>query len=158
MSDDMTRETKTTQTPGTPIGRIRRLMILILSPVLVVAGLIYIYLYNPNVKSSLYIPCIMYETTGLYCTGCGNTRALHALVHLDFVGVLHNNLLFIPLFAFLFWLLLGEYLKLLLGRKVLWAPKKYSLVCLILFAVAVVAFTILRNIPLYPFTWLAPGF
>jgi hypothetical protein len=157
MSENNTNETKPIHMPGSMAGRIGRLAILILSPVLAAAGLFYIYSYNPNVKSSLYIPCIIYETTGLYCPGCGNTRALHALVHLDFWGAIQNNLLFIPLFALLFWLLLGEYLKLLLGRRVLWVPKKYPLAFIIVFAVAVVAFTILRNFPIPPFTWLAPG-
>jgi len=136
--------------------RMGRLFVLIGTPLLAAAGFLYVFMFNPGSQSRLFIPCPVNATTGLYCPGCGNTRALHALVHLDFIGMLNYNLLFPFVFVILGWLLTGEYLHLLMGRRILWLPKRVSPVIIALACVAVVAFTILRNVPVYPFTILAP--
>jgi len=133
-----------------------RLFVLIGAPVLAAIGLFYIYTFNPVTQKILFFPCPVYSYTGLYCPGCGNTRALHALVHFDFAGMLDYNLLFPFLFIILGWLLTGEYLNLLLGRRVLWLPKQVHPVIIALSCLAVAAFTILRNVPVFPFTILAP--
>lgn len=133
-----------------------RLFVLIGTPLLMAAGFFYIFTFNPVSQNRLFIPCPLNAVTGLYCPGCGNTRALHSLVHLDFIGMLNYNLLFPFVFVILGWLLTGEYLNLLLGRRVLWLPKRVSPVLIGLACVALAAFTILRNVPVYPFTILAP--
>ena len=38
---------------------------------------------DPNAAGSPLPGCVFYQFTGLYCPGCGMTRALHALVHGD---------------------------------------------------------------------------
>ena len=133
-----------------------RLFVLIGAPVLAVIGLFYIYAFNPVTQKILFVPCPVYFYTGLYCPGCGNTRALHALVHFDFAGMLDYNLLFPFLFFILAWLLTGEYLHLFMGRRVLWLPKQVHPVIIALSCLIVAAFTILRNIPVFPFAILAP--
>lgn len=133
-----------------------RLFVLIGAPILTAIGLFYIYAFNPVTQKILFFPCPVYFYTGLYCPGCGNTRALHALVHFDLAGMLDYNLLFPFLFVILGWLLTGEYLNLLLGRRVLWLPKQVHPVIIALSCLAVAAFTILRNVPVFPFTILAP--
>lgn len=137
--------------------RAGRIFVLIAAPLCLIMGLSYIYFNDPNTQQDKFVPCLTYLLTGLYCPGCGNTRALHALVHLDFPAVLGNNLLFPFLFVILGWLLTGEYLNLLLGRRVLWLPKKVSPVLIVAACAAVIAFTILRNTDIYPFCLLAPG-
>lgn len=138
-------------------GKVMRLIVLIASPLIAAAGFLYIFVFDPNVQARLYIPCFFHLTTGLYCPGCGNTRALHALVHLDFPGVLENNILFPVTFFILTWLLAGEYLNLLLGKRVLWLPKRVPAILIIIGCILMIAFVILRNVPVYPFTILAPG-
>ena len=42
------------------------------------------------------IPCLFYEMTGLKCPGCGITRMLTSLLHLDVVSAFwHNPFLFV---------------------------------------------------------------
>lgn len=87
--------------------------------------------------------CVFYEFTGIYCPGCGATRALHAALHGDVMRSLHCNLLLFPLLlaaVILFW-------------KPAWALKR-SVAFTIL--IVVVGFAVLRNLPWYPFTLLAP--
>ena len=44
------------------------------------------------------IPCMLHKTTGLECPGCGLTRAIAAVVRLDFAAAFDFNLLW-PLYA-----------------------------------------------------------
>jgi len=142
---------------GIVFRRTGRLFVLIGAPLLAAAGLFYVFYFDPITQKKFFIPCFFHLFTGFYCPGCGNTRALHSLMHLDIAGMLNNNLLFPVLFFILVWLLLGEYLNLLLGRRVLWLPRRVPAVLIILACIVVFAFVILRNVPVYPFTILAPG-
>ena len=49
------------------------------------------------------IRCVFHEFTGLSCPGCGNTRAVLALLRLDFAAVLRYNLLFPVQAGYLIW-------------------------------------------------------
>ena len=98
----------------------------------------------PGSPRAKWLPkCMVYRQTGLYCPGCGCTRALSALLRGDLKASLHNNLLLIP----------GSLLAALLIVKPqisLRRPVAIAIVAII------VAFTVLRNIPCAPFTLLAP--
>jgi hypothetical protein len=60
-------------------------------------GLAVVYRFPPT-EYSFYPRCPIYLTTHWLCPGCGSTRALHALLHLDIQGALHYNALFTFLF------------------------------------------------------------
>ena len=63
----------------------------------------YIAANNPHVPGALGL-CPLYATTGLYCPGCGGTRAVYDLAHGDILGALSMNPLFtlaVPLLAVL---------------------------------------------------------
>lgn len=62
-------------------------------------GMAVVYRFPPT-DYSFYPRCPIYLTTHLLCPGCGSTRALHALLHLDIQGALHYNALFTVLFPF----------------------------------------------------------
>ena len=98
----------------------------------------------PGSPHAKWLPkCMFHQTTGLYCPGCGATRALSALLHGDIRSSLHNNLLLFPLLALIVVLIVKPGISLK-------RPVAIAIVAVVLL------FTILRNIPVVPFTYLAP--
>lgn len=47
----------------------------------------------PPAEHSFYPRCPFYAVTHRLCPGCGGTRALHELLHLNVLGALHYNAL-----------------------------------------------------------------
>src|SRR5579871_6854483 len=67
------------------------------SSVACLCALAVVYQFPPT-EYAFYPRCLIYTTTHWLCPGCGSTRALHALLHLDFQSALHYNALFTLLF------------------------------------------------------------
>ncbi len=118
-----------------------------------VVGAAVLWQFDPNVAGNPLPPCPSRWLTGLFCPGCGTTRALHALLHGDLPGALAMNPLMVvslPPVA----VLLAQALDLLpkpleplarrLGNARAWAA-------------VVISYAVLRNLPWPPFSWLAPG-
>lgn len=143
--------------PRKPTPSVGRTLALIGAPIAGILGLAYVFLFDPSRQTVLFIPCYFLQYTGFYCPGCGNTRALHELLHLHFLEAFDHNLLFPFIAVGVLYLLAGEYLNVLVGRRILWLPKKVPLWIVILMVLIIVAFTGLRNLPFQPFSWLAPG-
>jgi hypothetical protein len=120
---------------------------------LAIAALVYLRLFNP-VGAGLYPSCPLYSLTGLYCPGCGTTRGLHQLLHGNLEAALAMNPLMVLALPFVAYAFLSYALFGARGRSL---PKVFIHPTLIkaLFWV-VVAYGVLRNIPVYPFTLLAP--
>jgi hypothetical protein len=120
---------------------------------LLVVGIWMLRTFDPNTAGSLFPPCLLFTVTGLYCPGCGLTRALHALVHFDLPRALAMNSLIVvslPLWALMAMHGAG-------GR-----PRLSAAVTRVLFngsywIFALVLFGVLRNLPWSPFSALAPG-
>ena len=110
----------------------------------VIAAVALLAVFRCDPQHSKWLPkCLFHEVTGLFCPGCGNTRALHALLHGQILVSLRYNPLLIP--AALTVLLLVMRPGLAARRSVAWS-----------IAVVVITFAILRNLPWMPFTLLAP--
>ena len=61
------------------------------------------YLFSLYVFRYITLPsCYLYELTGIYCPGCGCTRAVYALIHGDVILSLKQNPLVIVSLAALF--------------------------------------------------------
>jgi len=112
------------------------------------ASAIPLYFLDPS-TSGLFPSCPFRALTGMYCPGCGTLRALHGLLHGNIAGAFMLNpltVLILPLVIYAFVSLVAEVLRgrplprLLDSPRYIWA----------LFAV-VMAFWVLRNIPMYPF-------
>src|ERR1700743_2055126 len=63
---------------------------------------IFVYAVDPS-RHAVYPQCLLYQTTGIYCAGCGATRAIHALLHGRVVEALHDNALFVAALPLLLW-------------------------------------------------------
>ena len=122
-----------------------------LLPVIAVTGMCVFIFFNEPTQFSLFPPCMLHEMTGLHCPGCGGTRAMHALLHGRIAeSFAKNPLLFVALPPLgLFWA------GWIMGRPV---SKRLSSFCdthrnriSIGILIAVVAFTVLRNLPWAPF-------
>lgn len=108
-----------------------------------VSGALLLF-WNDPARSGIFPPCPFHFLTGLYCPGCGSLRAMHAILHGDVLTALRFNpllLIAIPLVALLL-------IKPAIGRNP-WVPR----IVLVVF----VAYWVLRNIPIWPLTCLAPG-
>ena len=109
--------------------------------------------FNPNAAGNPLPACPFHAVTGLYCPGCGSTRALHALVHGDVATALAMNPLLVISLPLLAWMALDAAGLRLPGatrmRTVIGNPK--------LWLVALCSYWLARNLPWPPFNWLAPG-
>jgi len=102
-------------------------------------------------------PCLFYEFTGLYCPGCGAGRFMLSLLHLDFYAAFrYQPLLFIS-FPFLSYYIAKLYIAFVFGKDILPFPKIKNRWFGITVTVLIIAYWILRNIPVFPFTLLAPN-
>lgn len=107
---------------------------------------------NPYAAHSLLPSCPFHALTGLYCPGCGSTRALYSLLHGDAVQALAMNPLLVAALPFVLLMAL---------HSAGWRPRALDpLVRVIgnptLWLVVLVGFGVLRNLPFAPFNLLAP--
>lgn len=79
--------------PDTPIKRLLRIVLISCGLAVLLIG--YGLFYN---ITGFGIPCMLHQMTGLECPGCGLTRAIAAVVRLDFSAAFGFNLLW-PLYA-----------------------------------------------------------
>ena len=108
------------------------------------------YLFSLYVFRYKTLPsCYLYELTGIYCPGCGCTRAVYALIHGDVILSLKQNPLVIVSLAALFVLYI-ELVFRAFGKKL--RTFVYSKYFLWGAFIAIMIYTVLRNI----FPQLAP--
>lgn len=120
--------------------------------VITLTGVFLLRTYDPNAVDNPFPSCLFHTVTGMYCPGCGLTRALHALVHLDLLRAIRMNAFFIfsaPIFALLIWRLLKP-LPGMLEQCIKPFTNPW------VWVLAVPVFAIVRNLPWYPFYLLAP--
>jgi hypothetical protein len=119
------------------------------------AGVALIWIGRTGDGAGIGFPCLIHELAGLYCSGCGASRALRAILHLQFYKALRYNAAFTLLFPFIaaYFLAVGysfvrfgeDRVSFRVPAKLLWG-----------ILAAVLAFGILRNLP--AFSFLAPTF
>ena len=114
----------------------------------------FYFFIDPN-EVDFMLKCPLYRTTGVYCPGCGSQRAIHHLLHFDIMKAVQNNLLLLvgmlgTAYHYSIPIINTYFNK---NFKSIFDKKRNVLIVLLI----VILFWILRNIPQYPFTLLAPG-
>jgi len=108
-------------------------------------ALVILYLFDPA-TNGFYPVCLLHQTTGLLCPGCGTQRALHQLTHGNFAAAWGLNPFVMILLPAGFWLAAREMIWLTTGKKL---P---GIVTRPIFGWALLAglviFGILRNVPI----------
>ncbi len=108
------------------------------------AGAAYVAIDNPA-DGGAFLPCPFRSLTGLWCPGCGLTRATHYVLRGDLVTALRFNLFVMPILAAIVagwatWMLRATGRDVGVWRRVpLWVPGVLT--------VAAIAFAVVRNVP-----------
>jgi hypothetical protein len=116
-----------------------------------IAGSAVLYFFDPT-KHAFYPVCQFHLLTGLYCPGCGATRASYQLLHGNLLTALRDNALFVlslpALAARGIWYLNQQRrrqpVRFFIPPAALWA-----------FLAVALVFVVLRNLP--AFSFLAPA-
>lgn len=113
-------------------------------------GAIYVGWRDPA-RDSGFIPCPFHAVTGWWCPGCGMTRAVHHLLHLDVGAALSSNLLLPVVLLIAAWAWLGWVSPRVprMGRVV----PSWAWATLVVLAVA---YAVARNLPVDALRTLAP--
>jgi len=108
-------------------------------------------LYRTNPERAWWMPpCLFHKLTGLYCPGCGTARGLYKLLHGNLIGAWRMNPLMVITVPLLVYLVVRSSTQPRTEPKALpvWLPW--------VIVGGIIAYWVLRNIPAYPFTLLAP--
>ena len=89
----------------------RKILIGAVVGLVVIVGAIVYYAFDPATTPFPRCPFLM--LTGWLCPGCGSQRAIHALLHFDFVAAWRYNAMLVLSIPYLVLLLVAEWL----GRR-----------------------------------------
>jgi len=122
---------------------------------LLLAGMACFILYRFDPAQNAFYPrCFLYTTTGILCPGCGSLRAMHHLAHGEIPLAMRYNLMLVAAIPVAMFYLVRCGAARLRGEPLLrFAPSSGAMIWM---GMALGLFTILRNIPVSPFTLLAP--
>jgi hypothetical protein len=105
-----------------------------------------------NVAAGEPPSCLVKLTTGFDCPGCGGTRAAWYLMHGDLPAAARHHLMFVFAVPFLLYMYVAWAGRLAFGWRLPQLRMSPKIVAWFLAAWAV--FTVARNLPIAPFTWI----
>ncbi len=117
--------------------------------------IVVVYYFTDARVSHFFPSCPFQALTGLFCPGCGSQRAFSALLHANFISALDYNILLVACLPLLTYSAVATVIN-TISKKQVDRSIFYSPLFAKIFLVTVIAFGILRNIPVYPFLILAP--
>lgn len=115
-----------------------------------IGAAVILFFFDPT-KSHFYPVCQFHLLTGLYCPGCGATRASYQLLHGHLLAALHDNALYVIALGAL--AVRGVWF---LNRRLRRQPVRFFIppVALWIFLPVALVFVVVRNLP--GFSFLAP--
>lgn len=121
--------------------------------VMAAGGLGFLYLFDPD-TSDLYPPCPFLALTGCYCPGCGSLRAFHQLMQGHLMPALGLNPLLMLSLPFIGYFFASHIMLAVTGRPL----KTFFVRPVFIWSLLgiIMAYCVLRNLPIYPFSLLAP--
>ena len=129
--------------------RVLTILLLLIAP----CAIVIIAAYFFNESAAWHPECPFRTLTHFYCPGCGTLRALHALSGGHIVQAIDHNILtviFLPYLIFMW----GVYLlRTITGKKIVLPQFRKAPIILL---IVITVFFIIRNIPVYPLSLLAP--
>ena len=116
-------------------------------------GVAVLFTYDPA-SSGRFPQCPFYASTGFHCPGCGTLRALHQLSNGNLMAAFGLNPLMVLSLPFVAYSFMSKIAREVRGCALptVFVPSGWIWALFVL----VISFWILRNIPVYPFSWLAP--
>ena len=121
--------------------------------VLGVIGVTVLYTFDPR-NPGTYPVCPFLGLTGYHCPGCGTLRALHQLLHGNVIAALGYNPLTVLSLPFIAYSFVDRAMRVFRVKDLpsIFVPHGYIWALF----VGIVAFWVLRNVPVEPLTALAP--
>ena len=116
-------------------------------------GLTALYYWDPGATAGFQL-CPLRALTGYYCPGCGTLRGLHRLLHGNLAAALAYNPLMVMTVPLAIYWLCSEIAAVAWNKKLPKPELSPRLLWGTLYFL--IAFGILRNVPFYPLTLLAP--
>lgn len=98
-------------------------------------------------QTGFMIPCIIYESTGLYCITCGITRMFVALFSLDFITAAKCNILVLTMLVPTIKFIIGKGIKYVKTGELRFS--KLQKIILIAVLILSIIFMVLRNLPCF---------
>lgn len=112
-------------------------------------------MFDPSAAGSRFPACQFHSLTGWWCPGCGLTRGFHQLLNGNVAAAVGHNMFvpFVLVAAVLGW---ASWLRTSWGRSGLHVPPCITRVATIGMPVLLAVYGVLRNLPVSPFSSLAP--
>jgi hypothetical protein len=113
----------------------------------------YVLVTDPTDGSADAVPtCLVKLTTGFDCPGCGGTRAFYYLLHGNVPAAARHHLVFVFVVPFLVYAYVAWVGQEVFRRRLPQIRLQPAVIGI--FLGAWFAFTVARNLPWVPFTWL----
>jgi Protein of unknown function (DUF2752) len=119
------------------------------------ASAAFLVTHDPGAAGSRYPTCVFHQMTGLWCPGCGLTRGTYQLLHGHIGAALSYNI-FTPLALLAIVAAWFAWLRVSWGAVPITVPKRAVRCLAVVLPVVVVAYAVLRNLPVAPLRALAP--
>jgi hypothetical protein len=119
------------------------------------ASAAFIVTHDPSAPGSRFPACVFHQVTGLWCPGCGLTRGTYQLLHGHIGAALSSNL-FTPIALVAIITVWLAWLRVSWGASPIRMPQRAGRLLAVALPALVIAYGVLRNIPVDPLRSLAP--